>query len=71
MQLRRWNNSQGIGRRIPAGNTGDRMRPMTPTPGVSEPPLPAGILSGRPWLGDYHPSYNVLYCIRPGRQVVL
>ena len=25
----------------------------------------------RPWLGDYHPSRNVLYCIRPGRQVVL
>ena len=46
MQLRRWNYSQGIGRRSPAGNTGDRMPPMTPTPGVSEAPLPVGILSG-------------------------
>ena len=29
----------------PAGNTGDRMPPVTPTPGVSEAPLPVGILS--------------------------
>ena len=33
-------------RRIPAGNTGDKMPPVTPTPGVSEPLLPAGRLSG-------------------------
>ena len=46
MQLRWWKNPQGIGRRIPAGNTGDKMSPVTPTPGLSEPLLPAGRLSG-------------------------
>ena len=35
---------QGIGRQIPAGNTGDKMSPVTPTPGLSEPLLPAGRL---------------------------
>ena len=34
-----------ICRRSPEGNTGDRMPPVTPTPGVSEAPLPVGILS--------------------------
>ena len=37
-------NPQGIGRQIPAGNTGDKMSPVTPTPGLSEPLLPAGRL---------------------------
>ena len=37
--------SQGICRRSPAGNTGDRMPPVTPTPGVSEAPPTVGILS--------------------------
>ena len=46
MQLRRWKNPQGIGRPIPAGNTGDKMSPVTLTPGVSEPLLSAGRLSG-------------------------
>ena len=46
MQLRQWKNPQGIGRRILAGNTGDKMSPVTPTPGVSEPLLSAGRLSG-------------------------
>ena len=45
-QLRWWNNSQGIDKQSPAGNTGDRMPPVTPTPGVSESPLPVGILPG-------------------------
>ena len=45
-QLRRWKNPQGIGRQIPAGSTGDKMSPGTQTPGVSEPLLPAGRLSG-------------------------
>ena len=35
---------QDIGSRIPAGNTGDKMSPVTPTPGLSEPLLPAGRL---------------------------
>ena len=46
MQLRRWMNPQGMGRWIPAGSTGDKMSPGTQTPGVSEPLLPAGRLSG-------------------------
>ena len=70
MQLRRWNYSQGICRRSPAGNTGDRMPPMTLTPGVSEAPLPVGILSDPSPAGDYHPSRNVLHCICPRRQIV-
>ena len=70
MQLRRWNYSQGICRRSPASNTGDRMPPVTPTPGESEAPLTGGILSDPSRLGDDHPNRNVLHCIRPRRQIV-
>ena len=49
--------------RIPAGNTGDRMPPVTPTPGVPEPLLPVGILSGPSLAGGLssQPQRPVLY----------
>ena len=66
MQLRWWNNSQGIGRRIPAGNTGDKMPPVTPTPGVSESLLPAGRLPGSSLAGGLssRPQRPVLFLPR-------
>ena len=69
MQLKRWNYSPGICRRNPEGNTGDRMPPVTPTPGESEAPLNEGILSDPSRLGDDHPNRNVLHCIRPRRRL--
>ena len=52
-----------IGRQSPAGNTGDRMPPVTLTPGVSESPLPVGILSGPSLAGGLssQPQRPVLY----------
>ena len=70
MQLKRWNYSPSICRRSPEGNTGDRMPPVTPTPGESEAPLNEGILSDPSRLEDDHPNRNVLHCIRPLRQIV-